>query len=119
MTIGDSSPASPVQSDKTIWMPPINKTIATEGKGITELAESIAKHVEHLRQSGDWTARDRARLWSEMEAILQESLMTRFLENIPQEEYEEVVQKVLNRDLSPYEAVKSLLNGRVIGKENS
>jgi len=101
--------AGPV-TDPNLWIPPINKTVATEGKGIAELAESIARHAEHLRQSGDWTARDRARLGSEMEALLQETLMTRFFENIQQEKYEQVMQKVLNRDLSPYEAVKSLLN---------
>ncbi len=32
-------------------------------------------------------ARDRARLESEMEAYLQEALMDRFLEKIPQEKY--------------------------------
>jgi LAO/AO transport system kinase len=105
--------------DPNMWIPPINKTVATEGKGIAELAESIAKHAEHLRQSGDWAARDRARLGSEMEALLQETLMTQFFESIPQEKYEEIIEKVLNRNLSPYEAVKFLLNGHVPGKENS
>ena len=97
--------------DSKLWIPPINKTVATEGKGIAEVAESIAKHVEHLRQSGDWAARDRARLGSEMEAMLQETLLARFFENIQQERYEEIMEKVLNRDLSPYEAVKHLVNG--------
>src|SRR5215208_5433677 len=52
------------QSDSKFWLPPINKTISTEGKGIAELAESIARHVSHRHQSGDWAARDRARLVS-------------------------------------------------------
>ncbi len=39
--------------DSDIWIPPIIKTVATEGKGIDELIESIAKHAAHLRQSGD------------------------------------------------------------------
>jgi LAO/AO transport system kinase len=101
--------ATPMAASK-LWIPPINKTVATEGKGIAELAKSIATHAEHLRQSGEWSARDRARLGSEMETFLQETLMARFFENIQQEEYEEVMEKVLNRDLSPYEAVKFLLN---------
>lgn len=102
------------EDNNVLWIPPIHKTISTEGKGITELADSIAKHVVHLRQSGDWTARDRARLGSEMEALLRESLMNRFMESIQQENYEKVVQQVLQRQLSPYEAVNSLLNGKVI-----
>ena len=104
-------------TDLNLWIPLINRTVATEGKGIAELAESIAKHAEHLRRSGDWAARDRARLGSEMEALLQETLMVQFFETIQQEKYEEVIEKVLNRDLSPYEAVKSLLYGRASRKE--
>jgi LAO/AO transport system kinase len=99
-------------ADSSIWIPPINKTVATEGKGIAEVAESISRHAEHLRQSGDWAARDRARLGSEMESLLREALMDRFLQSIRQEKYEEIVENVVNRNISPYEAVKSLLNGK-------
>jgi LAO/AO transport system kinase len=98
-------------ADPSVWIPPINKTVATEGKGIAEVAESISRHAEHLRQSGDWAARDRARLGSEMESLLREALMDRFLESIQQEKYEETIANVVNRNISPYEAVKSLLNG--------
>lgn len=98
-------------TDSRLWIPPIIKTIATEGKGIDELAASIAKHVEYLQQSGNWAARDRAHLASEMETLLREALMDRFLKNIQQQKYEEMIEKVGNRNVSPYEAVKSLLNG--------
>ncbi len=98
------------KSDSNLWIPPINKTISTEGKGIAELAESIARHVGHLHQSGDWAARDRARLGSEMEALLRERLMNRFLETIQNDEYKSIVENVLNRNISPYEAVNSLLD---------
>ena len=103
--------SSMLQTDinKRIWIPPINKTVATEGKGIAELAESIAKHVAHLRQGGDWAARDRARLGSELDALIRDELMKHFLENIPQEKYDEMVGKVLDRSVSPYEAVKFLV----------
>ncbi len=109
---GDSSVATLPQNDmQLMWIPPINKTIATEGKGIPELAESIARHEAHLHQSGDWAARDRARLGSELEAVLREALVGRFMQSVPQEKYNDVVEKVLNRNISPYEAVNLLLNG--------
>ena len=98
---------------EVIWIPPILKTISTEGTGIPELADSIAKHAAHLRQSGDWSARDRARLRSELEAVLQEALMSRFLEEIHHGTYEEVIEEVIQRKLSPHEAVLSLLNGKM------
>lgn len=100
--------------DSSLWIPPIIKTVATEGKGIAEVIESIAKHAAHLRHSGDWAARDRARLGSEMEMLLREALLDRFLESVQQAKYEEMMEKVLNRNISPYEAVKFLLNGKQV-----
>jgi LAO/AO transport system kinase len=108
---GKSMSSSAPEVDSTIWIPPINKTVATEGKGIDEVVGSIAKHAAHLRQSGDWASRDRARLGSEMEALLRDTLMDHFLENLPQNKYKETIEEVLNRNISPYEAVRSLLDG--------
>jgi LAO/AO transport system kinase len=96
----------------SIWIPPINKTVATEGKGIAEVAESIEKHAAYLRQSGDWDSRDRARLGSELEALLREALMDRFIQNVQEDKYQQIVEKVVSRNISPYEAVKFLLNGK-------
>jgi len=105
------------ETDANIWIPPINKTVSTDGKGIPELADSIAKHSAHLRQSGDWALRDGARLRSELEAVLQEELVNHFFERVQKAEYESVVDKVLNRNISPYEAVKLLLNGNTEQKK--
>lgn len=99
-------------AESTIWIPPINKTVATEGKGIAEVVESIASHAAYLRQNGDWATRDRARLGSEMEALLQEALMDRFLASIPQEQYDEMIENVVKRNVSPYEAVNILLDSK-------
>lgn len=95
-----------------VWIPPINKTVATDGTGIAEVAESIAKHAAHLRVTGDWAKRDRLRLGSELEAALQEALMSRFMEEVRRETYDEIFERVMNRSLAPHEAVKLLLNGR-------
>lgn len=110
---GQSMSVDVPEMDTAMWIPPILKTISTEGKGIAELADAIAKHTKHLRQSGDWTDRDRTRLRSELEALLQDELMSRFLGDIKPKAYEEVLDRVIQRDLSPYEAVRSLLNGKM------
>ncbi|MEP0805530.1 MAG: methylmalonyl Co-A mutase-associated GTPase MeaB [Chloroflexota bacterium] len=100
------------QANAPLWIPPIVKTVATDGSGIPELAEAIAKHKSHLHQSGDWSARDRARLSSELEAVLQEALMNRYLNGSHREAYEQALEKVIRREWSPYEAVRALLNGK-------
>jgi GTPase len=103
---------SALTTDSSIWIPPINKTVATEGKGIAEVAESIEKHAAYLRQSGDWAERDRARLGSEVETLLREALMDRFIQSVQKEKYQQMIEKVVNRNISPYEAVKFLVNGK-------
>jgi LAO/AO transport system kinase len=108
---GKTMSVSAPTMDSNIWIPPVLKTVATEGKGIDEVIEAITKHATHLQESGDWAARDRARLRSEMEVLLQESLMDRFMETISPKEYQAIVENVVDRNLSPYEAVKALLNG--------
>ena len=93
------------------WIPPIQKTVATEGTGIEELAGEIARHAEHLHGSGDWAARERSRLGSELDALLQGMLVTRFRRQVPESKYEEILNRVFQRELAPWEAVKVLLNG--------
>lgn len=105
----DMSVETPETDDK-LWIPPILKTVSTEGVGIAELTDSIEKHAAHLRQSGDWDSRDRTRLRSELEAALTDALMSDFLEKVPQNEYDETIEKVLNRTLAPTNAVAELLN---------
>jgi LAO/AO transport system kinase len=95
-----------------MWIPPIQRTVATEGKGIAELAESIARHVAHLTHSGDWGIRERARLEVELDALIREALVNQFREDVPQKQYDDVLEKIIQRNISPWEAVGMLLNGR-------
>jgi LAO/AO transport system kinase len=103
---------APAKTETNMWIPPIQRTVATDGTGIAELAAHIAAHAEHLRLSGDWAARERARLESEMEALLLEALMARFRAEVPNGRFESALQKVHGRTLSPWEAVQLLVNGR-------
>ncbi|NOY97840.1 MAG: methylmalonyl Co-A mutase-associated GTPase MeaB [Chloroflexi bacterium] len=105
-------PAQEVEEDTLLWIPPVQRTVATDGTGIPELAEAIARHAEHLRQSGDWVARERARLQSELDALIQETLVSRFRADVSEKRYEEALSQVIQRSLSPWEAVRMLMNGR-------
>jgi LAO/AO transport system kinase len=98
--------------EESIWIPPIRRTVATEGNGIPELAEAIAAHSLHLHQGGDWARRERARLESELEALIQDSLTAQFRANVTQERYNEILAQVIGREISPWEATRILLNGR-------
>lgn len=94
------------------WIPPIQKTISSDGTGIPELAGQIAKHAGYLRLSGSWAVREQSRLEFEMETILQQRLMSQFRENITETHYNEVMRQVFEKSVSPWEAVKILTNGK-------
>jgi LAO/AO transport system kinase len=107
---------------RNIWVPPIQNTISTDGTGIPELAGQIRKHAEYLHLSGGWAARDQARLASELELILQQRLVDQFHARQPETRYNEILQQVFNRSLSPWEAVSVLTdanapNGSSRGRE--
>jgi hypothetical protein len=48
-----------------------------------------------------------------LDALIHEELVSRFRRDIPQNQYESVLEKIIQRELSPGEAVKILMNGRL------
>jgi len=100
----------PETRDSALWIPPIQRAVATEGRGVPELLEAIQRHVAHLRSSGDWTRRERARLEAEFNLIFQETLVARFLSKIPPKSMDQMLESIQKRKISPREAVHQLLN---------
>jgi LAO/AO transport system kinase len=93
----------------SLWVPPVQRTVATSGTGVAELVEAIDRHAQHLRRSGDWGRRERARLEVELETMVRETLVKRFRSNIPDMRYDEMVERMVRRELSPWEAAEALL----------
>jgi LAO/AO transport system kinase len=95
------------------WETPIYLTIAPQASGISELSKAILAHRDYLRQSGQWQAREQSRLQAEMTALLQGTLMAQWREQTPESHYQNVLSKVLERKLSPYQAVVELTNNKI------
>jgi LAO/AO transport system kinase len=106
-TVETSTPTS--QSE--LWLPPVLRTVATEGTGISELVEAISRHQQYLARSGERLQRDQSRLQTEMELLLHGSLIARWRQSIEDEAYNKVVNELVERRLSPHQAVQMLLNG--------
>ena len=104
----------PITDQSDTWITCIQKTVATDGTGIPELTEKIMEHGEYLKQSGDLLRRNRFRLEAELDNLIQDTLTKEFRSKLPQEKYELIMEKVIDRKLSPWEAVKELLNGRKV-----
>jgi LAO/AO transport system kinase len=99
-----------LQAD-VLWMPLILRTVATQGDGVPELVEAIARHRTHLETSGEIQDRDRARLQAELELLLQQNLVSRWRQGVSNSRYQEILETLIARQISPHQAVNALLDG--------
>jgi LAO/AO transport system kinase len=91
------------------WTIPIDRTISIDGSGIEQLGQHIESHLRHLQSSGGWRDRERARLTTQVEAMLQQSLLNRFHTDVAEKRYNEILRQVFDRTLSPFDAVEALI----------
>ena len=109
---GDSTlQAEELEAEGEMWVPPIQRTIALDGTGIPELSALIAGHRQHLEDSGGMVRRERLRLKSELENMLRETLVTRWREEIPESFYQELLDRLVAREISPWRVVEELIDG--------
>lgn len=101
--------AAPPSDPSAGWRPPLVATIATQNEGIPELMHHLQAHAEHLRQSGGWQARDRSRLQTQLEELLQAALLKRWHSSLPDGTYQQILTDLQARRISPYQALHSLL----------
>jgi LAO/AO transport system kinase len=104
-------PSEQILAEKRIWSPPILRVVATEGTGVQELAQAIQQHRQFLEETGGWQRRERVRLQSELDTILQAFLVARWHAKAPDQLYQQILDKIVARELSPWQAVQALLNG--------
>lgn len=100
----------PAKDDTPLWIPPIQKTVATEGQGMAELAAAIAKHRSYLEQTGEWHKREHARLQSELDLLLRETLVARWKQTVTEADYRQALEALVSREITPWQAVHSLLD---------
>lgn len=93
---------------KRPWRPPVLETIATDGKGVSELWAAIKAHRKHLESSGDLEVRRRGRISKEISDIVAARVRARVTRDMG-DAVEAAVQKVVDREVDPYEAAEGLL----------
>jgi LAO/AO transport system kinase len=95
-----------------MWSPPIVKTVATENRGIEELAAAIKSYREFQKSaSGAHGRRGAVARWRILE-LLRERLLARALEvNGTRERLESLANEVADKRRDPYSAVEELLAG--------
>jgi len=93
------------------WRPPILKTIALQGDGISELMGAIDDHRRYLESTQELARRNRIRLANELEHILRDELTHRLLHDVDQSRLADLLAQVAARQLDPYTAAQRLIAG--------
>jgi len=98
------------------WRPPILKTIASDGTGVTELVEAIGRHGEFLRSEKLLAARRRAGLEERLLEIVRERLVAGLMMgSMGDEQLAECAERIEQRRIDPYSAARELLAARERG----
>jgi LAO/AO transport system kinase len=107
--IASQSQKQQLASEVVDWDPPVLATIATQGDGMAELARQITSHRDHLKTTGQWEIREKDRIRTEMDQLLRDRLAEEFL-NRRKDQFNEVFNAVIDRHLSPHQAIDKLLD---------
>ncbi len=91
------------------WRPPVCKTIAVRGEGVPDLVQAIESHAAFLRESGLLGQRERERVATEFEHLLREQLMRQFVSRVAPEQWDELIERIVRREVDPYTAAEKLL----------
>ncbi|MCU1333549.1 MAG: transport system ATPase [Candidatus Angelobacter sp.] len=97
-----------IRSDK--WTPPIVKTVATDGRGIPELATVIINYEQFLQQK-DLLLKKKISSWRErLIEMLRDALLERLLsERLPEEEIARLAADVAEHKRDPYSLVEEIV----------
>jgi len=97
-----------IRSDK--WTPPILKAVATDGKGIPELAKAIVNYEQFLEQK-DLLLRKKISSWRErLIEMLRDGLLERLLsERLPEAEIARLAAEIAEHKRDPYSLVEEIV----------
>jgi LAO/AO transport system kinase len=93
------------------WRPPIVRTVAIDGEGVAELRAEIGAHRAFLEADGGLAVRRRARLASELRALVVEQVLARSGGITQGARFDAIVDEVVSMEMDPYTAVDALLAG--------
>ena len=98
------------------WHPPVLRTVATENRGITELAAAVEKFRKHFESSGARQKKQVEHWKNRLIEMLESRLLERVLGGKEGEaELQSLARAVAERRKDPFSAVNELLNSAGLG----
>ncbi|CUH93981.1 putative GTPase PYRAB02490 [Propionispora sp. 2/2-37] len=95
---------------KVDWRPPINRVIASQNQGVSELLETIEKHSVWSKQTGEREVRHSKRIKNEMLSMLDEQIGRYIIKKMAESgEFDRLIKTVEQREQDPYTVVDGIL----------
>jgi LAO/AO transport system kinase len=92
------------------WQPPVLKAVATEGKGIEELVETIERCYVFFQNSAVRAQKKRDAARERLITLLEERLVTTALQQVfPDRELAKLVEQIVERQQDPYSIVDEII----------
>lgn len=114
--VSDLKAALEMGTEGTAWKPPVLKTIAITGEGITELLTKIEEHGEFLRR-GVPEARLREKVEAELTEAIKEEVASSVIRRLKRTgEWDKFASKILTREIDPHSAAVAIGKHRWRGK---
>jgi len=96
------------------WVPPIVKTVATEGRGIDELKIQIDSYIQQFRGSPAQLARKSEAAREQLTGLLRERLVRQALgAALPGEELAHVLQQIARNEVDPHAVADQIDGGKL------
>ncbi len=97
-------------SNQKDFVPPIQKVIARENKGIEELWAKVETHRKYMEESGTFISNRKKRLQFEIENILLENISAKAKHYIDTEvNYSLLIDKIYSKELELYSQIEKIL----------
>ena len=91
------------------WSPPIVKTVATEGKGIDELASVVGEYQEYM-QKNDLLSGRRTRNWeTRLIEMLRDRLLEQVRSSVSDREFTRYAAEIARHTRDPYSVVEAII----------
>ncbi len=92
------------------WMPPILRTVASRGEGVSELLAAVERHRAHLEASGELATRRRSQLKLRVATILKERVLAAAEQHAG---FERAIERGHTERIDPYALSAELFSGVV------
>ncbi len=91
------------------WDPPVLSAVALRGEGVSEIADTLESHRAFLNEPGRIDAWRRRKVEKELLIAISESVLERSLKHSSGEAFQNFVEEVLKKNISPREAALRLV----------